>query len=78
MSEQPIAHQTVRFTFPTMLAAAQALLMVLNDARTTERVYRFTGLSPAKILRSGLVLEGDVADTVKQVERIAGAVRQDT
>ena len=78
MSEQPIAHQTVRYTFGSMLGAAQALLTVLTDARTTERVYRFTGLSPAKILRSGLVLEGDVADISEQVSRIAGAVRHDT
>ena len=73
-----VASETVRYTFPTLLGATLALLTVLEDARTTQRAYRFTGLSPHTILRSGIFLEGDVADISERVSSISGAVRHDS
>ena len=71
-------HTTVRYTFPTLLGSVLALLVVLEDARHTDRSYRFSGLSPKAILRSGLLLEGDVADISERVSSISGAVRHDS
>lgn len=71
----PVASESVRFTFSTYLGAVQALLIVLEDARTTNHFYRITGLSPAGILSSGMLLEGDVDDIARQVERIEGSTR---
>lgn len=77
MTEQTIAHETVRFHFDSLLGATRGLIAVLVDAATSEREYRFTGLSPASILRSGLVLEGDVADLLQSIESIKGCTRSD-
>ena len=77
MSDLPVPSTTVRFTFNTPLAAASALLAVLEDARVSERAYRFTGLSFTQILKSGITLEGDVTDIVRRVARIDGAVQWD-
>jgi len=73
MSELPQAHETVRVTFDTYLGAAEGLLLVLEDARVTECVYSFTGLSPNRILKMGLTLQGDVADLLRRVELISGS-----
>lgn len=65
--------RTVRFTFPTYLAAAEALLVVLEDARTTQTEYRFTGLSPEAIVSTGLTLTGDIDAVSEKVSLISGA-----
>lgn len=70
--------QTVRFRFRSYLAAAEALLLVLEDARVTQRTYRITGLSPEAILMDGLVLEGEIAEVSEKVAAISGATRHDS
>lgn len=70
-------HESVRFTFPTYLGAVTALLTVMEDARKTDRAYSFTGLTPAKILRDGLVLRGDVVDISEQLALIPGSFRSE-
>lgn len=75
MTDSPIPHTTVRFTFSNLLGAAQALAVVLEDALSTTHSYRFTGLSPDRILKSGLLLEGDVDDIVRRIEGIEGSTR---
>lgn len=77
MSEVPVLHTSVLFRFDTLLAAAQALLTVLEDARSTDKEYRFTGLTPGTILRAGLLLEGDVVDISSSVGEISGSTRTD-
>lgn len=72
----PVASESVRFTFDTYLGAVDALLAVLEHARTTTSSYRFTGLSPNRVLSAGLLLEGDVGDIVQRLERIPGSHRQ--
>lgn len=72
MPETQIAHETVRITCDSYLSAASALLLVFQDARVTRRTYRFTGLSPRSVLRSGLLLEGEVADILNSIKRIDG------
>lgn len=71
----PATSTSVRFTFNTYLGAVQALLTVLEDARSTDHFYRITGLSPEGILSRGILLEGDVDDIARQVERISGSTR---
>lgn len=75
MTDSPVPHTTARFTFSSLLGAAQALLMVLEDARSTTHPYRFTGLSPDRVLKAGLLLEGDVDDIVRRIEGIEGSTR---
>ena len=75
MTALPAAHESVRFHFTSFMAAAEALLLVIEDARSTESFYTITGLSPDKILKHGLLLEGDVADISKRVALLEGAVR---
>lgn len=70
--------QTVRFRFRTYLASAEALLLVLEDARKTEDSYRITGITPEAILRDGLVLEGQIENISEKVAAISGAMKQDS
>lgn len=64
------------FTFTTLAAAAEALLVVLEDARTTEHHYSFSGLSPTRILKDGLHLRGSVDDISTRVGAVEGSIRQ--
>jgi hypothetical protein len=70
--------QTARFRFRSYLSAAEALLLVLEDARETEKSYRVTGLSPEAILMDGLVLEGQIEEISEKVAAISGATRSDS
>lgn len=76
MSNDIFISSTETFTFTSLRAAAEALLVVLEDARDTDRQYAFTGLTPGRILKDGLVLQGEVVDITTRVGLIAGAVRQ--
>lgn len=68
---------SARFYFDTLQAAAAGLLTVLLDARETEKFYRFGGLSAPSLLRSGLLLEGDIEEISAKLEDLTGVVRQD-
>ena len=70
--------QTARFRFRSYLAAAEALLLVLEDARTTKKSYRVTGLSPEAILMDGLTLEGEIQEISEKVAAISGATQHDS
>lgn len=69
--------QTARFTFETYVGAAEALLTALEDARSTKRTYRITGLSPEKIVLSGIVVEGEIDEISEKLSLISGATRHD-
>ena len=70
--------ETARFTFTTYLGAAEALLVVMEDMRSTKRRYRLTGRSPEAIVLSGMVLEGEIAEVSERVALISGATRHDS
>lgn len=70
--------QTVRFRFRTYLSSAEALLLVLEDARTTKDSYRITGITPEAILKDGLVLEGQIDNISEKVAAIPGATKHDS
>ena len=66
---------SARYYFDSLDAAAQGLIVVLQDARKTTAQYRFGGLSAAQILRSGLILEGDITAVSAQLDKVPGAAR---
>lgn len=70
--------KTALFTFDTYLAAAEALLVVMTDARTTKKRYRITGRSPERILVIGLLLEGEIDEVSELVVDIPGATLRDS
>lgn len=70
--------KTALFTFETYLAAAEALLVVMMDARTTKRRYRITGRSPERILAQGLLLEGEIDEVSELVADILHANLRDS
>lgn len=64
---------STRFLFDSFLAAAEGLITVLMDARTTSKDYTFSGLNAMQVRTSGLVLTGDIEDIVAKLEQIPGA-----
>ena len=50
---------SVRFFFDSLDVAVEALVIVLEDARETDKEYSFGSLSAQQVLASGLVLVGD-------------------
>lgn len=63
--------------FDTIESAADALALVLEDARNTKLFYRFSGLTPALVLSSGLVLSGDLSDIAPKLSALQGTVSYD-
>ena len=68
--------ETVHFTFETYLAATEALLVVMTDARETPRKYRIIGRSPERLILGGLTLEGEIQEISEKVAAISGATRR--
>ncbi len=66
--------QTARFYFDSYQSAAGGILAVLLDARTTDKTYRFTGLSVQDVLTSGLVITGEITDIVEKVSKLPGVL----
>lgn len=69
--------RSVRYLFDGIVPAAEALEIVLLDARRTQSKYRFGGLTAAQVLQSGLLLEGEVEEIVAQLDEVPGAIRYD-
>lgn len=70
--------QSAHFTFNTYLAAAEALLVVMEDARATDKYYRITGKSPEALIGGGLTLEGEISEVSEKVAEISGAILRDS
>lgn len=70
--------KTIRFRFRSYLGAAEALLLVLEDARKTDKTYRITGLTPESILMDGMILEGEVEEISEKLAAISGATQHDS
>lgn len=69
--------KTARFTFSTYLGAVEALIETLEDARTTRKTYRITGITPKSILANGLLLTGEIDEISEKISGIIGATRHD-
>jgi hypothetical protein len=72
-----IASKTTRFFFDQLDVAAEALILVLEDARETDAKYSFGGLSAQQIYASGLILEGEIDAIAAKVEELPGTTRHD-
>lgn len=68
----------IRYLFDSELAAAEALGAVLKYARSTEDDFTFGGLSLPQLLSSGLWLTGETDGIAEILDKIEGAVRQET
>ena len=69
--------KTARFTFSTYVGAVEGLIIALEDARTTTKRYQITGLSAGRIIREGLLVEGDIDEVSEKLALISGATRHD-
>lgn len=63
-----------RFIFDSLKAAATGLEIVLVDARKTTKSYAFAGVSADQILKSGLILEGEIVEVVEKLKNIEGSL----
>lgn len=68
-------HSTSRFFFDSLSAAAQGLLTVVLDARETPHFYSFGSLSAKQVLKSGLLLEGQIDAIAYRLEQVPGTIR---
>ena len=59
---------TVRVFFNSLADAVEALLIVLNDARTSAHAYSFGSLSAKQVLASGLILSGEVEEVLSKLD----------
>lgn len=66
-------HSTLKVLFDSYVSAAEGLLTVLEDARSTTSVYTIHGLSIDQILKNGLILSGDVDDISSKVGLVVGS-----
>lgn len=67
-------HSTRRFMFDNIESASEALATVLEDARSSEVFYRFSGLTPEAVLTTGLLLEGELATVAPKLEAVQGTI----
>ena len=65
----------VRYMFDSLESAAAGLQTVLTDARKTKLFYSFAGVSADQILKSGLILEGDIEQVSSELDKLAGAAQ---
>lgn len=63
----------VRFMFDTLKSAASGLEVVLTDARTTEHTYKFAGIGADQILKSGLIIEGEISEVTEKLKNLKGS-----
>lgn len=69
--------KSTRLFFDSEGGAAEALLVVLEDARETDFSYSFGSLSVDQIVESGLVLFGEIDDVLAKLDAIPGITRYD-
>lgn len=69
--------RSTRFFFDSAEGAAEALLAVLDDARTTSSEYRFGPTAFEQAYASGLTIEGDIEKVSSLLDNIEGTTRFD-
>lgn len=72
-----MATTSCRYYFDSIGSAAEALSVVLLNARNTKVYYRFGSLSAQQISTSGLHLEGELEEIKSQLDKVSGSVRYD-
>jgi hypothetical protein len=72
-----MTYTSTRFLFSSLEGAVEALILVLEDARTTSSEYSFGGLSAEQIYASGLSLVGEIDAVADLLGGIEGATRYD-
>lgn len=60
--------------FDSIESASDALATVLEDARASKVFYRFSGLTPAQVLASGLLMDGELDDITDKLDKIDGVI----
>ncbi len=55
-------------------AAAEALVVVLENARSTKKDYRFGPINAESVMRTGLYLEGNIEEVLDEVLEVSGAI----
>ena len=58
----------VRVMFTSLSEVLEALLIVLNDARSTQYDYSFGSTSAQQVLASGLILRGEIDDVLSKLD----------
>jgi hypothetical protein len=66
---------TAIYQFDSLTAAAEALVVVLEDARESDVYYKFSPLSAREVLDRGLSLTGDIEIVTEKLDEVAGAAR---
>lgn len=64
---------SVRFFFDTLDVAIEALVLLLEDSRVTDKLYEFGSLSPNQIMSSGLLIVGEAEEIVEDINALQGA-----
>lgn len=62
-----------RVLFDSLHSAATGLETVLTDARQSEVFYTFAGISAEQILKSGLILEGEIGVVSEKLKDLEGS-----
>lgn len=55
-------------------AAAEALAVILENARGTKAVYDFGPINAESVMRTGLYLEGNIEEVLDEVLEVSGAI----
>ena len=64
---------TVRFFFDSLDGAVEALILLLEDARASDKDYSLGSLSADQVLTSGLLLMGDAEHLIPSILNIPGS-----
>lgn len=61
-----------RILFSSRKSAVRALILVLEDARKTTRIYTFTGLNHHRLIENGMVLSGEIDEVKNKILALTG------
>ncbi len=66
---------SVRFFCDSLETAVEVLIIVLEDARETDKEYSFGSLSAQQVLSSGLLIIGDAQHLVDKLSTLSGTTQ---
>jgi len=69
------ATESATWYFDSAAAAAEALIVILTDARKSKKTYSFGGLSVTQLLNAGLNVTGELAEVRPKLDAVPGALR---
>lgn len=65
---------SARVMVDSVQAAAETLVVVLENARSTRRQFDFGPIKAESVLRNGLFLDGEIEDVLGEVLEVPGAI----